>query len=80
MLLVNNGWCHLNHVLIKEQICNGDIELLAVSLRPFNVSREFTVVIVVVVYIPPLANVEVACDVIHTAIVRLQEKYLKRSL
>ena len=75
MLLVNNRWCNPNHASIKERICNRDIELLAVSLRPYYLPREFTVVMASVVYIPPSTNAEVACDVIHTTIARLQAKY-----
>lgn len=75
LLLVNNKWCNPNHATIKEQICNKDIELLAVSLRPYYLPREFTVVVAIVVYIPPSAKAEVACDVLHTTIARLQSKY-----
>lgn len=75
ILLVNNNWCNPNHATIKERICNEDIELLAVSLRPYYLPREFSVVVAIVVYIPPLANAEIACDVIHTTIAGLESKY-----
>lgn len=32
-------------------------------------------VVAIVVYIPPSAKAEVACDVLHTTIARLQSKY-----
>lgn len=35
----------------------------------------FTAVITISVYIPPAADVEAACDVIHTAVARLQAKH-----
>ncbi|KAJ8398118.1 hypothetical protein AAFF_G00431950 [Aldrovandia affinis] len=47
-------------------------ELLAVGLRPYYLPREFSHVIVVVVYIPPSANAARACDVIHSTVARLQ--------
>ena len=74
-LLVNNRWCNPKHATIKERICNKDIELLAVSLRPYYLPREFTVVVAIVVYIPPSAHAETACDVVHTVVARLQAKY-----
>ncbi len=75
ILLVNNKWCNPRHATIKEQICNKDTELLVVSLRPYYLPQEFTVVVAIVVYIPPAAKAEVVCDVIHTTIARLQSKH-----
>ena len=60
---------------VKETICCPDIELFAVSLRPYYMPREFSHAIVVCVYIPPRASAEVACDVIHSAIARLQTQH-----
>jgi len=59
MLLVNNKWCNPMHATIKEQICNKDIELLEVNLRPYYLPREFTLVVAIVVYIPLSAKAEV---------------------
>lgn len=75
ILLANNKWCNPTHAIIKEQICNKDIELLAVSLRPYYLPREFTVVVAIVVYIPPSAKAEAACDVVRSTIARLQDRY-----
>ncbi|MBN3311637.1 MROH1 protein, partial [Atractosteus spatula] len=74
-VLVNNRWCNPGHTHVKERVCNPDIELVAVGLRPYYLPREFTCVIFVVVYIPPTANAEVACDVINTVTARLQTKH-----
>ena len=52
-ILINNKWCHPGYVTIKERVCSSDIELLAVSLRPYYVPREVSQVIILVVYIPP---------------------------
>jgi len=69
---VNERWCNPGHVTVKERFCSPDIELLAVGLRPFDLPRELHSVIVVAVYIPPCADVEVAGDVIHSSVAKLQ--------
>lgn len=74
-VFINSKWCNPHHATIKKQICNKDIELLAVSLRPYYMPREFPAVIAIVVYIPPSAHAETACDVVHPTIARLQAKY-----
>uniref|UniRef100_A0A3P9LKD5 Reverse transcriptase domain-containing protein n=1 Tax=Oryzias latipes TaxID=8090 RepID=A0A3P9LKD5_ORYLA len=70
-VFVNNRWCKSTHITVKEQICSKDIELLAVSMRPFYLPREFSHVIVIATYIPPSANGDDACDVLHSVVNRL---------
>ena len=64
-LYVNERWCKT--VMVREQLCTPDIELLSVSLRPLYLPREFPQLFVTVVYIHPKANVNRAaqhiCDV-----------------
>ena len=64
-LYVNERWC--KNVIVREQLCTPDIELLSVSLRPLYLPREFPQLFVTVVYIHPKANVDRAaqhiCDV-----------------
>lgn len=74
-LFINNRRCNPGHVTTKERACTKDIKLLAVSMRPYYLPREYTAVITISVYIPPAADVEAACDVIHTAVARLQAKH-----
>lgn len=74
-ILFVNKWCNPKHATIKEQICTKDNELLVVSLRPHYLPREFTVVLAILVYIPPSANAEVASDVVLNVITRLQTRY-----
>ena len=74
-LFINNRWCNQGHVTVKEIVCDRDIELLAVGLRPYYIPREFSHAIAVVVYIPPRAHAETACDVIHSTIARLQTQH-----
>uniref|UniRef100_A0A3B1JI52 Reverse transcriptase domain-containing protein n=1 Tax=Astyanax mexicanus TaxID=7994 RepID=A0A3B1JI52_ASTMX len=75
VLFVNIRWCNPGHVTVKEIICCRDVELLAVSLRPYYMPRELSHAIVVCVYIPPRADAETACDVIHATIARLQTQH-----
>ncbi|KAI4898201.1 hypothetical protein NFI96_005256 [Prochilodus magdalenae] len=63
------------HVNVKEVICWRDIELLAVSLRPYYIPRELSHAIVVCVYIPPRAEVQAACDVIHSTVAAVQTQH-----
>lgn len=51
-----NGCPNLKKMTLKKMICDQNIELLAVSCRPYYLPREFSHVIVQVVYIPPSGN------------------------
>ncbi|XP_065808278.1 deoxynucleoside triphosphate triphosphohydrolase SAMHD1 homolog isoform X1 [Labrus bergylta] len=55
-MYVNERWCNSGHITVKEQRCTKDVELLAVSIRPYYLPREFSHVIAVTVYIPPLGR------------------------
>lgn len=50
-VLINNKWCHPEHIRVKDCFCNTDIELLVVSLRLCCFPREFTVAVVAAVKI-----------------------------
>ena len=60
---------------MKERVCSSDIELLAVSLQPYNLTRKFSHVIILVVCIPPSANAALTTDIIHTVVARLQTQH-----
>ncbi len=49
---VSNNWC--KQYTVREKICDPDLELLCLSLRPFYLPREFGNIIVCAVYIPPV--------------------------
>lgn len=72
IVYVNNRYCNPGHVSVKVSVCRPDLELLAVSLRPYYLPREFSHVICVCVYIPPRADATAACEKIHTVTARLQ--------
>ncbi|KAI3352035.1 hypothetical protein L3Q82_020850 [Scortum barcoo] len=61
-LFVNDKWCNPGHIHVKKQRCTRDIELLAVSIRPYYLPREFSHVIAITTYIPPSANAEPAAS------------------
>ena len=62
-IYMNNRWCN-NHV-VRETICTPDIELLSISCRPYYLPREFSQIFVVLVYIPPSSNYEIAAEPIQ---------------
>ncbi|KAL0151264.1 hypothetical protein M9458_053455 [Cirrhinus mrigala] len=74
-VLVNNRWCNPAHITVKERICNPDVELCAVGLRPYYLPREFSHVVMVILYAPPSANPSIACDTIHSVIARIQTQH-----
>ena len=74
-MIVNDSWCNSGHMTVKEQVCSKDIALLAVSMRPYYLPREFTQVIVFAVYIPPSAKADAACDIIHLVTSSLQTQH-----
>ena len=59
---INDKWAHNNNIHIKKTLCTPDIELLAVSIRPYYLPREISHVIINLVYIPPEANTTVYRD------------------
>ncbi|XP_040911032.1 protein NLRC3-like [Toxotes jaculatrix] len=67
---VNTCWC--STVVIREELCNADIELLSVSLRPFYLPREFPQLFFILVYIHPRANATAAAEHIKDTVNRLE--------
>ena len=57
-LYVNTRWC--STVIVREKLCIPDIELLAISLRPFYLPREFPQLFIILMYIHPRANAAAA--------------------
>ncbi|KAK0146882.1 putative RNA-directed DNA polymerase from transposon BS [Merluccius polli] len=71
-LYINPRWCKT--VVVREELCNPDIELLAVSLRPFYLPREFPQLFFILVYIHPRANATTATDHIKNVLDRLEQR------
>ncbi len=72
---INNRWC--SQFTTRESVCNPDIELLCLSLRPFYLPREFGNIVLCTVYIPPGCNAVKAAitiaDCIHNQLERTPE-------
>ena len=67
-LLMTDG-VTLGTSLLKNR---SAVRTSAVSMRPYYLPREFTQVIVCAVYVPPSANADAACDVLHSVTSSLQ--------
>ncbi|KAI4889039.1 hypothetical protein NFI96_012907, partial [Prochilodus magdalenae] len=74
-LFINTRWCNPGHVNVKEVFCCQDIELLVVSLGPYYMPQELSHAIVICVYIPPRADMQAACDIIHSTVAALQTQH-----
>ena len=74
-VFVSDRWCKPEHVTVKERICNRDIELLAVSMRPYYLPREFSHAIAIATYVPPSANTSSACEILGTTLAKLQTRH-----
>ena len=57
---INTKYC--NNYTVKKRICCPDLELIALSLRPFYLPREFGIIYIVLVYVPPTANTNVTTE------------------
>ncbi|KAM3624257.1 uncharacterized protein V6R79_021176 [Siganus canaliculatus] len=68
---VNPRWCSIIHV--REELCTPDIELLAVSCRPFYLPREFPQLFFILVYIHPRAKPTTATDHIRSTLNKLEQ-------
>lgn len=77
LIIYVNRWCRPVFLLyfVKVVLCCQDLELLAVSLQPYYLKREFSQVIAICVFIPPRADAATACETIHSTIGRLQTQY-----
>ena len=71
---INNEWCHRNNIHQVKKEASKDVELLTLSLRPFQLPREFTNVYVTTIYTPPDSNVENANNIIKKHVNDLMTK------
>lgn len=71
---LNNKWCNPNNTAMKYTMCSPDVEMLTVSARPYYLPREFSHVLVTVVYVPPSAKNKQAADHIANHVHDLETK------
>ncbi len=69
-IYVCNSWCTATDIV--ETFCSPDLEFITVKCRPLYLPREFTVVFLTAVYIPPQANARLALANLHDAFHRLK--------
>lgn len=62
----NNNWC-TNSVPVSRY-CSPDLEYVTVKCRPFYLPREFSVIIITAVYIPPDAKASSALGLLYDAV------------
>lgn len=62
----NNSWC--KDAAVVSSHCSVDTEFMTVKCRPFYLPREFTVITITAVYIPPSANTKEALSVLYRSI------------
>uniref|UniRef100_A0A3B5PZ90 Reverse transcriptase domain-containing protein n=1 Tax=Xiphophorus maculatus TaxID=8083 RepID=A0A3B5PZ90_XIPMA len=72
-IYINNNWC--KNAMNVASYCSPDIKLLTVNCRPFYLPREFTVVSITAVYVPPSANTKEAMSVLYRTISELQSSH-----
>ena len=65
---INKDWCKEANATVKKQICNPDIELLGIILRPTYLPRELSCVVLLTVYCPPNGNAASAQDTISRVV------------
>ncbi|XP_061896893.1 uncharacterized protein LOC133645982 [Entelurus aequoreus] len=59
-LYINDRWC--NNIKVHCKVCRPNLELLTLSLRPFQLPREFPTVVVSCIYVAPSANINTAAE------------------
>ena len=67
---VNSSWC--TSAVTVDSHCSPDLEYLTVKCRPIYLPREFTVIMITAVYIPPDANASAAIGLLYANITNKQ--------
>lgn len=70
---MNNNWC--TNATIMNTYCSPDLEYLAFKCRPLYLPREFTVMIIIAIYIPHKANTNTVLGYLLTAISKQQRAH-----
>ena len=73
-VFVNKKWSHPNTVTVKHKHCSPAVEMLAVSIHPYYLQREFSRVLVTTVYVPPSADAKEAADTIASHVHDLDDR------
>ena len=57
-LMINEMWCDHNNIQDLKSFCSPDLEFLTIKCRPHYLPREFSSMIITVVYIPPSRHID----------------------
>ncbi len=58
--MVNKDLCDSGNIKMLLCSCSSDLELLTIECRLHSIPREFTLIIITAVYIPPQVNTQAA--------------------
>ncbi|KAK3519478.1 hypothetical protein QTP70_031483 [Hemibagrus guttatus] len=72
-MYVKNNWC--TNTVTVDSHCSPKLEYVTVKRRPIYLPREFTVIMITAVYIPPDANANLAIGHLHASICSQQCTY-----
>ena len=73
--MINKTWCDHNNIQELKSFCSPDLEFLTIKCRPHYLPREFSSIIIRVVYIPPQADTSTAIKELHWALCKLETTY-----
>ncbi len=63
--MINKKWCDPRNISILSRSCSPHLEHLSIICRPFYLPREFSLIIVTAVHIPPQAGTGLALSKLH---------------
>ncbi|KAL2103161.1 hypothetical protein ACEWY4_000029 [Coilia grayii] len=72
-VFLNDQWCR--QFTVKDTICDSNVEMLCLTLRPFYLPREFGCVLLCVVYVPPSGKASIAAATIADHVYKLLQKH-----
>ncbi len=72
---INNSWCDERNLHSIKSFCSPDLEFHMLLCRPFWLPREFRVIIITAVYIPPQANTDQALKELYGNISEQETAY-----
>ncbi len=70
---INDKWCRAYSVTYK--VCDPNVEILGMTLRPYYLPREFGCILLFVVYVPPSGKTSQAASLIADHVHELQLSY-----
>ena len=52
-LFINHSWCTMSNIKVVSRYCSPEVEYLMISCRPHYLTREFSSILFVTIYLPP---------------------------